>query len=287
MNNPFDEEYIRISNNVINNGSWKLNDRTGKKCKTVHSDMGRYDLSFNRFPALTTKKLSITPMIGELLGFIRGADNAKDFRDLGCNFWDMNANKTKDWLENPNRRGTDDLGRIYGVQGRNWINKNGETTDQLKIIVEKLKQGIDDRRLILNYWNPGELDEMALPPCHDFYQFHLLNNKLSLSMYQRSNDIPLGTPMNIASSSLLLILMAKIVNATPHMFTHFMGDIHIYEDQYELMIEQVTRTPFAAPKMVINPDIKKLEDLETWVTNDDFALVNYKHHSAIKFPFSE
>ena len=114
-------------------------------------------------------------MIGELLGFIRGVDNAADFRKLRCNFWDANANESVDWLKNPNRKGKDDLGRIYGVQARNWINRHGESFDQLALVVDKLNEGIDDRRLIVNHWNPGELNEMALPPCHDFYQFHLIN----------------------------------------------------------------------------------------------------------------
>jgi thymidylate synthase len=225
-------------------------------------------------------------MIGELLGFIRAVDNAADFRALGCPFWDANANETEAWLNNPNRKGEDDLGRIYGVQGRHWINRHGEEIDQLKQIIDKLSIGIDDRRLIMNYWNPGEINEQALPPCHDFYQFHLRGTTLDLSMYQRSNDVPLGTPMNIASSSLLLMLVARITGHFPGKFTHMMGDVHIYDNQVDLFKEQMSRAPYFPPKMWISQDIKSLEDLETWVTFNDFTIEEYEHHPVIKFPFA-
>lgn len=284
--NLFDDEYSRLVNAVVSNGEWKLNTRTGKECLTVTGERAVYDLRYGKFPALTTKQLFFNQMIGELLGFLRGADNAREFRDLGCNFWDANANESADWLANPNRKGKDDLGRIYGVQGRNWINRHGQSFDQLQIIVNKLMDNIDDRRLIMSYWNPGELDEMALPPCHDFYQFHLLGDRLDLTMYQRSNDVPLGTPMNIASSALLLMLIAQITNKKAGKFTHMMGDTHIYEDQLELLKEQVARKPYPAPHMCINSEIQSLADLDDWVTKGDFFLADYKHHPPIRFPFS-
>lgn len=284
--NAFDEEYSRLVNTITRHGKWKFNSRTGKNCLTITGEKCVYDISNGVFPALTTKKLFFNQMIGELLGFIRGIDNAEGFRNLGCSFWDANANESKHWLNNPNRRGTDDLGRIYGVQGRNWINRHGQSFDQLATIVDKLTNSIDDRRLIMSYWNPGELDEMALPPCHDFYQFHLMRNVVDLTMYQRSNDVPLGVPMNIASSALLLMLISKITGKLPGKFTHMMGDVHVYEDQLELLEEQVSRKPYDPPRMCLNPDIKSLSDLETWVTVDDFSLNGYQHHPAIQFPFS-
>lgn len=286
IKNNFDNEYHRIANDILSFGEPKLNKRTGKTCMTLTGLSAQYHLDNNYFPAITTKKLFLNSMIAELLGFIRGYDNAKDFRTLGCNFWDANANESTDWLNNINRKGKDDLGRIYGVQGRRWISKDGIEVDQLGLIIEKLNSRIDDRRLIMNYWNPGELDEMALPPCHDFYQFHLSNDNLDLTMYQRSNDIPLGTPVNIASCALLLILIAKITGLIPRKFTHFMGDAHVYEDQVDLLKTQLERTPYSPPKMVINPDIKTLKDLETWVTTEDFSLIGYEHHDHIRFPFS-
>lgn len=288
MKNLFDEEYHALARRVIDNGYWKTNKRTGKRCLTIVGEKCVYDLSTNKFPALTTKKLFFNAMIGELLGFIRGVDNAKDFRSLGCYFWDANANTSVDWLNNKNRKGTDDLGRIYGVQGRHWINRHGEEIDQLSDIVHNLSRGIDNRRLIMSYWNPGELNEMALPPCHDFYQFHLNENNdhVDLTMYQRSNDVPLGTPMNIASSCLLLMLIARITNKIPGKFTHMMGDVHIYEDQVELLKTQLEREPYPAPRLIINSEIKTLEDLETWVTHEDFFLSDYKCHEKISFPFA-
>lgn len=284
--NLFDAEYHRLGNKILSDGFWKTNKRTNTKCLTIHGEMCTYHLESGHFPALTTKKLILKAMIGELLGFIRAADNASEFRALGCNFWDANANETEGWLNNPNRKGVDDLGRIYGVQGRHWINRHGKSFDQLQEIIDKLNDRVDDRRLIMSYWNPGEIDEMALPPCHDFYQFHIRGQVLDLSMYQRSNDVPLGTPMNIASSSLLLMLVAQITGFRPGKFTHMMGDIHLYENQIELFKDQMSREPFAPPRLIINPSIKTLKDLETWVTYDDFQLKNYEHHPLIKFPFA-
>jgi thymidylate synthase len=290
MKNEFDAEYNKLIDIVTNDGHWKFNKRTDINCLTFHSEKAVYDLSTGFFPAITTKKFIFKAMVAELLGFIRGYNNAGQFRELGCNFWDANANETESWLKNPNRKGVDDLGRIYGVQGRHWRKPNGEEVDQFKDVYEKISKGIDDRRLIINYWNPGELEEMALPPCHDFYQFHLYDlgddRVLDLSMYQRSNDIPLGTPVNIASSSLLLLLMCRITNCVPGKFTHFMGDLHVYENQLDLLSEQRERIPYVPPKIEINESITSLWDLETWVTPSSFKLIDYEHHPAISFPFA-
>lgn len=283
----YDSEYMKIVNKVMNEGTWKLNERTGKKCLFYHGDMMKFDLSSGHFPLLTTKKMLYKAMIGELIGFLRGVNNAKDFRDLRCNFWNANANESKHWLENPNRKGEDDLGRIYGVQARDWQNPEGETVDQLKIVIDKLKNGVDDRRLIVTHWNPGELGKMALPPCHMTYQFGIRDGHLDMCMYQRSCDIPLGIPMNIASYSLLLILVSKIVGLKPGVFTHFMWNIHIYEDQYEQIKTQIGRKPFEAPTIKINRDISSLDDIENNLEIDDIEFVNYEHHDAIKFAFSE
>jgi thymidylate synthase len=287
MKNPFDETYCNLVRDILNNGFMKYNHRTGKGCLTLHGAMCKYNLEYGEFPALTTKKLLLKPMIGELLGFIRGVDNAKDFRDLGCNFWNDNANVSKDWLENPNRRGEDDLGRIYGVQARRWTNSDGQVIDQLGSVIDKLTHKIDDRRLIVSHWNPGELNKMALAPCHKDYQFSIKNDEiLELSVTQRSNDVPLGTPMNIASYALLLLIVCKITGLRPGVLTHFMVDTHIYEDQIELIEKQITRKPFYPPRMLINPKVNSLTDVETWATHDDFTIVNYEHHPAIKFPFA-
>lgn len=285
--NEFEEQYLNLIRNILENGSVQHNERTGKDCYFYHGELLKFDLSTGKFPVLTTKKMAVKSMIGELLGFIRGIDNAADFRDLKCKFWDANANESKDWLANPNRKGEDDLGRIYGVQARDWQAHDGSSVDQLKNVIDKLSQGIDDRRLIVTHWNPGEIDLMALPPCHMFYQFGIRDGHLDLVMYQRSCDVPLGVPMNIASYALMLLLVARITGLKPGVFNHMLWNIHIYEDQMPDINTQLEREPFEAPELWINPEIKTLEDLETWVTPDDFKLVNYRHHDAVKYAFSE
>lgn len=310
MTNVFENEYLRICNTVLNTGTLKLNERTGINCLFYHGDMMKFDLSTGKFPLLTTRKMYTKQMVAELLGFIRGYDNAKQFRDLGCNFWNENANTSKHWVENPNRKGEDDLGRIYGVQARNWqsyVYKEDQTkygdclsyipnrnsgrlefnyVDQLKNVVDKLSKGIDDRRLIVSHWNPGELNLMSLPPCHLLYQFGIRDEYLDLSLYQRSCDVPLGISANIPSYALLIALIAQITGLKPGIFTHFMHNIHFYENQIDGIKEQILRQPLEAPTVWINPKIKSLEDLETWVTTDDIKFENYNHHPAIVFPFA-
>lgn len=274
------------------------------------------------FPILTTKKVNFKAIVAELLGFIRGYSNAKDFREAGTKIWDANANQTEPWLSSPFRKGEDDLGRIYGVQWRNHRSYKvvynleqqqalvdlGYSTvtafdklegtsfrrkylmvkhvDQLKNVIDKITDGIDDRRLIVNSWSPGELDEMALPPCHYSFQFGLDGDVLSLEMNQRSCDFPLGIPFNVTSYSLLLCIIAQITGKTAGMFKHNMWDCHIYVNQIEALKKQLGREPYPLPSIIINPAIKSLKDLETWVTTNDFELVRYRHHPAISFPFS-
>lgn len=283
----FDSEYLRIVNNILDNGTWQMNERTGKRCLFYHGDMMKFDLSSGHFPLLTTKQMKYKSMIGELIGFLRGVNNAKDFRDLKCKFWDANANESVHWLENPNRKGEDDLGRIYGVQARDWKKSDGSSVDQLRIVVDKLSRGIDDRRLIVSHWNVGELDKMALVPCHMTYQFGIRDGHLDLCMYQRSCDVPLGIPMNIASYALLLNIVAKMTGLKPGIFTHFMWNIHIYEDQIENIKKQVIREPLDAPKLVINDgrDLNTVDDLDK-LEVDDFNFINYNHQGEINFPFS-
>lgn len=292
--NEFDNEYLKLCNAVLDTGYMEHNERTGKNCLKIHGYMMKFDLSSNKFPLLTLRKMYTDGIFAEQIGFIKGVDNAKDFRDLGCNFWDKNANVSKHWLENPNRKGEDDLGRIYGVQARQWEYFPVEgcfgdmlDIDQLKDVVDKISNGVDDRRLIVTHWNPGELNKMALPPCHMFYQFGLRGDILDLMMYQRSADLPLGVPSNIASYALLLRLIAQITNKKAGVFTHMLGNCHFYEDQLEGAHELVARPSFEAPTLSINPDIKSLKDLETWVTLKDFSINNYTSGKSIKFPFSE
>jgi len=295
------KQYLELCKKTMENGIRKTN-RTGIDHIGYTGDMMKFDLS-KGFPAVTTKKLAFKSVVAEMLGFLRGYDNAADFRALGCKVWDMNANENQQWLNNENRKGEDDLGRIYGVQGRRYKKINvfkdtkvfpsgGVTTvetqeiDQLRMVYDDLRQGIDNRREIVTHWNPGEMDMMALPPCHMFYQFGIHGDKLNLSMYQRSCDVPLGIPFNIAGYTWLLSVMARITGHVPGEFTHFMHDIHIYENQMDDMHIQIAREPFRLPRMHMNPNIKTLEDLETWTTPDDFRLLNYQHHEHIKYAFA-
>lgn len=546
VTNVFDDEYIRIANNVINQGTWKMNSRTGKNCLFYHGDMMKFDLSSGQFPLLTTKKMAYKSMVGELIGFLRGVDNAKDFRDLGCKFWDANANESVDWLKTPNRKGEDDLGRIYGVQARNrqtffeitpktfikpdhqkiplpvfvidehiekskhdgeiynsanhgqfkvigacrdgdfikygiqftntgfikynvpskhlkdgatvkdiyapsycdiacmgdisafddklvnllkgtwrdmisrcysterrmnsawykdegvfvddywlvfanflkdftkidkwelklefsdvysldkdfyfsnkysletcvwaskteqvinsrqgkqfiavspsgevyheiglsifankhninpssaymalrsgvkingWdlksvnINKNYRIRidDQLAHCIAKIKHNPSDRRMIVDHWNPNELHMMSLPPCHMMYQFGIRDGYLDLCMYQRSCDLPLGIPMNIASYALLLELIAKVTGLKAGVFTHFMWNIHIYEDQLDAMKKQLLNVPKKSPRLKINCDLNSLDDIDNKLKVSDIVFEDYQHHDAIKFPFA-
>ncbi len=285
--NQFDQNYIDLCNKIINSGFIQNNERTKKRCVTIFGDFREYDLSTGKFPLLTTKQMAIRPIAAELLGFIRGYTNAADFRTVGCKIWDANANKTQEWLDNPNRKGEDDLGRIYGAQARDWKRADGSAVDQLKSVVERLNARKDDRRLIVSHWNPGELDLMALPPCHLLYMFGIEGNKLHLCMIQRSADAPLGVPYNIASYSLLLLLMCRITGLSPGKLSHFSWNNHIYQDQMEGIMLQMARQPFEAPSIWIDPAIKSLDDLETWATIDCFKMVDYHCHSKVTFPFSE
>lgn len=287
ITNQFDQNYIDLCNRIIHNGFIQNNERTKKRCATVFGDFREYDLSTGKFPLLTTKQMDIKPIAAELLGFIRGYTNAADFRNAGCKIWDANANKTQGWLDNPNRKGEDDLGRIYGAQARDWKKTDGTSVDQLKSIVERLNARRDDRRLIVTHWNPGELDLMALPPCHLMYMFGMEGRKLHLGMIIRSNDIGLGKPYNVASYSLLLLLMCRITKMLPGKLSYFAWNSHIYQDHMEGIMHQITRTPFEAPSIWIDPNIQCLEDLETWVTVESFKMIDYKSHGKISLPFSE
>jgi thymidylate synthase len=199
----------------------------------------------------------------------------------------MNANDNLAWLNNPYRKGEDDMGRVYGVQGRSWQKSDGSTIDQLRKIVDNLSEGIDDRGEILTFYNPGEFDMGCLRPCMHTHTFSLLGDTLYLTSYQRSCDVPLGLNFNQVQVYTLLALMAQITGKKPGLAYHKIINAHIYEDQLSLLRDvQLTRTPFASPKLIINPKIKSLEDLETWVTMDDFEVIGYEHHEAIKYPFS-
>tara|TARA_B100001245_G_C22822905_1_gene395974 strand:+ start:52 stop:903 length:852 start_codon:yes stop_codon:yes gene_type:complete len=281
------KQYLALSQRIIDQGSWVENKRTGKKCLTVVNADLSYDVANNQFPIITTRKSFWKAAIAELLGYLRGYDNAADFRKLGTKSWDANANENEDWLSNPARKGKDDMGRVYGVQGRSWRKPDGSGLDQLRKVVDNLSNGVDDRSEILTFYNPGEFDLGCLRPCMHTHTFSLLENTLHLTSYQRSCDVPLGLNFNQIQVFTLLALMAQITGKTPGIAYHKIVNAHIYEDQLDLMrTVQLKREPFEPPQLHINFDIKALEDIESWVTLDDFIVEGYRHHDPIVYPFS-
>ncbi len=281
------KQYLELCQRIIDDGVWIENERTGKRCLTVVNADLEYRVDKNEFPLITTRKSFYKAAIAEFLGYIRGYDNAADFRKLGAKTWDANANLNDAWLNNPHRKGEDDMGRVYGVQGRSWAKPDGGFVDQLKKIVDNLKRGIDDRGEIMSFYNPGEFHMGCLRPCMHTHNFSLLGDTLYLTSYQRSCDVPLGLNFNQVQVFFFLAIMAQITGHKPGVAYHKIVNAHIYEDQLELMRDvQLKRDPFPSPKLIINPDIKSLEDLETWVTMDDFQVEGYQHHDAIAYPFS-
>jgi thymidylate synthase len=281
------KQYLDLCRRIIDQGEWVENQRTGKRCLTVIDADLTYDVAGNRFPLITTRKSYWKAAIAELLGYIRGYSSAADFRKLGTKTWDANANQNTAWLANPHRKGEDDMGRVYGVQGRGWQKPDGGTVDQLRKIVDDLSDGIDDRGEILSFYNPGEFHMGCLRPCMHTHTFSLLGDTLYLTSYQRSCDVPLGLNFNQVQVFTFLALMAQITGHKPGLAYHKIINAHIYEDQLALMRDvQLKREPFDPPQLHINPDIKSLEDLETWVTLDDFEVVGYRHHDPIAYPFS-
>jgi thymidylate synthase len=281
------QQYLQLCQRIIDEGVWIENQRTGKKCLTVVNADLSYDVAKNQFPIITTRKSFWKAAIAELLGYLRGYDSAADFRALGTKSWDANANENAAWLNNPVRKGVDDMGRVYGVQGRSWRRPDGSTLDQLQKIVTNLSQDIDDRGEILTFYNPGEFELGCLRPCMHTHTFSLLGDTLYLTSYQRSCDVPLGLNFNQIQVFTLLALMAQITGKTPGMAYHKIVNAHIYEDQVDLMRDvQLQREPFDPPQLRINPEIRSLKDIETWVSLEDFAVEGYRHHDPIAYPFS-
>ncbi|MBE2893548.1 thymidylate synthase [Spirabiliibacterium falconis] len=280
-------QYLDLCQRIIDQGQWVENKRTGKRCLTVINADLEYDVGAGEFPLITTRKSYWKAAIAEFLGYIRGFDNAADFRKLGTKTWDANANLNPDWLKNPHRKGEDDMGRVYGVQGRRWRKPNGEHVDQLAKVVANLRQGIDDRGEIITFYNPGEVDLGCLRPCMHTHTFSLLGDTLYLTSYQRSCDVPLGLNFNQIQVYVFLALMAQITGHKAGKAYHKIINAHIYEDQLELMRDvQLKREPLPLPKLIINPEIKTLQDLETWVTMADFKVEGYQSHAPIAYPFS-
>jgi len=279
-------QYIELCKRILNEGEYIFNERTGKNCLTLINADLEYNVGAGEFPLVTTRKSFYKSAIAEMIGYLRGYDNAEDFRNIGTNTWNANANLNDDWLGNLARKGDDDMGRVYGVQGRSWMRPDGKSTDQLAKLISNLSNGIDDRGEILSFYNPGEFDLGCLRPCMHTHTFSLVNGTLNLTSYQRSCDAPLGLVFNMIQVYFLLAIVARITGNKPGMAYHKIVNAHMYEDQVELMKMQVEREVKPAARLIINQDIKTLIDLETWVSMDDFSVTDYDHHNPIKYPFS-
>ena len=259
------KQYLDLLRRVLDEGAQKK-DRTGTGTISIFGHQSRYDLS-EGFPMLTTKKLHLKSIIYELLWFLKGDTNVKYLQDNGVKIWNEWADKE-----------TGDLGHIYGYQWRSWPDYNGGFIDQISDAVNTIKTNPDSRRIIVNAWNVADIPNMNLPPCHAFFQFYVADGKLSLQLYQRSADIFLGVPFNIASYALLLKMMAQVTGLKEGEFVHTLGDAHIYNNHIEQIHLQLSREPRALPQMNINPDVKNIFDFKY----EDFELVNYNPHPHIK-----
>ena len=260
------KQYLDLMRHVKEHGVRK-DDRTGTGTLSVFGYQMRFDLSAG-FPLVTTKKLHLRSIIHELLWFLKGETNVQYLHDNGVTIWD-------EWADE-----NGDLGPIYGYQWRSWPAANGQHVDQIAQVVEQIKNTPDSRRIIVSAWNVGELDNMALPPCHAFFQFYVAEGKLSCQLYQRSADIFLGVPFNIASYALLTMMLAQVTGLKPGEFVHTLGDAHLYLNHLEQAEQQLAREPYALPSMKINAQVKSIFDFRF----EDFELVGYESHPHIKAP---
>ena len=284
-------QYLNLLQKVLDEGVLCHN-RTGIDTLRIVGDKLEFDLK-DGFPAVTTKKLAWKAVVGELLAFIEGASDASRFRAYNCNIWDQNANENKSWLANIHRTGHDDLGRIYGVQWRQWKGDNRQI-DQFREALDKIFNDPWNRRIIVSAWNPDDLDKMALPPCHVLFQLHCNpdTREMSMTMYQRSCDMFLGVPFNIASYALLLSMFAWVSGYTPRKLVMFLADVHIYVNHIEQVKEQLTREPKPLPQLEISSGKytnvtgdTSVDDAVFNIINcypEDFQLLNYSCWPAIK-----
>jgi thymidylate synthase len=321
------EPFLSLVRSILDTGTWQDN-RTGIRSISIPGAMLRFDLA-QGFPAITTRRLPFKSAVGELIGFLRASRSAAEFRALGCKVWDQNANENAAWLANPYRLGTDSLGEIYGYQWRAWpayklidpadtaqiddalargyrllgsVEEEGGTRVVLYKAVDQLRQCLDtiianptDRRILFHAWNCAELDQMALPPCHLLYQFlpNAISRELSLCVYVRSNDVGLGAPFNLCEAAVLLSLVARLTGYAPRWLSYFIGDAHIYENQLDMLQEQLRRTPYALPRLRISERVPAFAQTGLYepewlerVEPADFSLENYRHHPPLTAPMA-
>jgi thymidylate synthase len=256
--------YLDLLQHILDHGAVK-GDRTGTGTTSVFGYQMRFDLA-KGFPLLTTKKLHVKSIVHELLWFLSGETNVKYLRDNGVTIWD-------EWAD-----ANGELGPVYGHQWRSWATADGRAIDQIAQVVDEIRRNPDSRRLIVSAWNPGEIGKMALPPCHALFQFYVANGRLSCQLYQRSADVFLGVPFNIASYALLTLMMAQVSDLAPGEFVHTFGDVHLYSNHVEQARLQLTREPKPLPTLRINPERRSIFDFRY----DDFTLENYDPHPAIR-----
>jgi len=258
------QQYLDLMRHVMDTGSEK-GDRTGTGTLSVFRYQMRFDLG-QGFPLVTTKKLHLHSIIHELLWFLQGDTNIRYLSQNKVRIWD-------EWADDDG-----DLGPVYGAQWRSWRTVDGRVVDQIGQLIEQIKSTPDSRRLIVSAWNVGEIEQMALPPCHAFFQFYVAQGRLSCQLYQRSADVFLGVPFNIASYALLLLMVAQVTGLTPGDFVHTLGDAHLYKNHMQQARLQLTRLPYELPRMVLNPDVTDILGYQF----DDFEMQNYQSHDHIK-----
>lgn len=260
------QQYHALLQHILDNGAQK-HDRTGTGTISVFGYQMRFDLN-EGFPLVTTKKVHLRSIIHELLWFLKGETNIQYLKENGVSIWD-------EWADE-----NGELGPVYGKQWRSWEGPNGVVIDQVKDLIEQIKKNPDSRRLIISAWNVAELPKMALMPCHTLFQFYVAEGKLSCQLYQRSADVFLGVPFNIASYALLTLMIAQVCNLQVGDFVHTFGDVHIYNNHLEQVKLQLSRTPYPLPTMKLNPAVKDIFEFKF----EDFTLENYQCHPAIKAP---
>ncbi len=260
------QQYLQLMRYILENGVDRP-DRTGTGTRSVFGYQMRFDLGAG-FPLVTTKKLHLKSIIYELLWFLRGETNVRYLREHGVTIWD-------EWADEDG-----ELGPVYGAQWRSWPAADGRTVDQIARVIADIREKPHSRRLIVSAWNVGEIEKMALPPCHVLFQFYVAEGKLSCQLYQRSADVFLGVPFNIASYALLTLMIAQVCDLRPGEFIHTLGDAHLYRNHWEQARLQLGRTPYPLPQMRLNPEVKDIFKFDY----SDFALVNYQAHPHIKAP---
>ena len=271
-----EQAYLDVLKQIMEKGVDR-DDRTGTGTRALFGLQMRFNME-DGFPAVTTKKLAFKAVKSELLWFLEGSTDDNRLKELNGSektIWTANA-EADYWT--PKAAFPGDLGRVYAAQWRKWRKPDGTEVDQIAEVIEDIKKDPNSRRLIVTAWNPGELDQMALPPCHMFFQFFVADGKLSLLMHQRSCDMFLGVPFNIASYSLLLHMVAQVTGLKAHEFIHSLGDAHIYKNHFEAVEEQLSRTPLPSPTLSLNPEVKTIDGFSM----DDIELIGYESHPAIK-----